>query len=645
MTPQRLHRIPSRSAAVVLTIIAFAPCATAQLVKGNPAPVLKAIDINGEPVDLDAIVAAQPQPKLLVEFLFSTNAGEQIANKLAYLHTRYGKEMLQVIGLGVQEDKEALRRFAEGMGIKYFIIDASSLQRAEWIKQVNALPLTIVIYPDEKKTIAKVIQGGGEEQANIIKEIAANFLARGLTDESRKAADAAIDKGEDATEAKNIKGYTFVQDGDLEAAHDIFDETKSAAGQAKVAIAEGNLDQAETILAQANMPDAYATTVMGTVRMLQGKVQEAGEYFAKAAVMPADDWQKAEALNGQGRVLHAEGDVVAALATYEQAIAENPYEVPALTNAAEIHRTQGQLNEAAKLLEQAQATPRADGISEAMLRQVHESMNRANDTQRAQHVAQQITDLGARYKELQASGKVRPIDPWTSRPLVLAFLPNDAQQVFLARAGLDTVIQRELEFALQQRGDVTVVERKFLDKLLQELNLSANDLTRADTKQQLGQVLAARWLGVIEFVGAGNQVGIYTRLADAESTSLVAQVSRNFDARADLAKMIQGIANEIMADVSKEQGPLQGLIVDASDETAILVNIGKLHGVQNGQRFDIVQADPPTEIGARTIPGRLKRLGAIEITEAGEDTAIAKLLEKKDGVTLAPETKIRQATP
>lgn len=629
--------------AAALFVIALAPFASAQLVKGKPAPALKATDINGVDVDLDAIVASQPQPKLLVEFLFSTSAGDEIANKLAYLYTRYGKEMLQVIGLGILEDKEALRKFAESMGIEYYVIEASALDNADWLKSVTALPVTIFIYPDANKTIAKVIQGGGAEQANIIKEIASNFLARGLATESRTVAEAAVEKGEPG--AKDVVGYAYVAEGNTAAAREVFTETGSAAGQAKVAIAEGNLDQAETILAQAKMPDAYSTTVMGTVRMLQGKVQEAGEYFAKAVTMPADDWQKAEALNGQGRVLHAEGDVVAALATYEQAIAENPYEVPALTNAAEIHRAQGDLDEAAKLLKQAESSPRADGISEAMLRQVLESMNRANDAQRAQHVAQQISDLGARYKELQASGNDKRVDPWTSRPLVLAFLPNDTQQVFLARAGLDTVIQRELEFALQQRGDVSVVEREFLDQLLQELNLSANDLTRADTKQQLGQVLAARWLGVIEFVGAGNQVGIYTRLADAESTSLVAQVSRSFDARADLGKLIQGMADEIMASVSKEQGWLQGLIVDASDESAVLVNIGQQHGVQPGQRFDIVESDPPTEVGARTIPGRLKRLGALEITEVAADTATAKLLEKKDGVTLKPETKIRQAAP
>lgn len=642
MTPDRFHGFASRLVAIAL-IAACLPHASAQLVKGRPAPALKAVDIHGEPVDLDAIVGGEPQPKLLVEFLFSTSAGDEIANKLAYLYTRYGKEMLQVIGLGMEEDKAALRTFAEGMGITYFIIDASTLKDADWLDAVNALPVTIFIYPDDRKSIAKVIQGGGEEQANIIKEIASNFLAQGLTKECRAVAEAAAENGEPEGEAKDLVGYSFILDGDTDSARDIFAETKSTAGNARLAMELGNLDEAEAILAKATAPDGYSTTLMGTVRMLQGKVDEAGEYFAKAAGMPSDDWQLAEAYNGQGRMLHAEGDVVAALATYEQAIAENPFDVTALTNAAEVLRARDDLEKAAELLKQAEASPRADGISEAMLRQVLESTNRANDVQRAQLVAQQIGDLGARYKELKASGEDKPVDPWSSRPLVLAFLPSAEEQVFFARAGLDTVIQRELEFVLQQRGDVTVVEREFLDQLLQELSLSANDLTRADTKQQLGQVLAARWLGVIEYVGAGNQIGVYARLADAESTSLVAQVTRNFDARADLSKMIHGMADELMANVAKEQGLLQGLIVDASDESAILINLGQQHGVAAGQRFDIVEMDPPMQVGARDFPGRLKRLGAIEVTAVAEDTATAKLIEKKDGVTLAPESKLRQA--
>ncbi len=614
----RFRSIASPLAAVVV-VAALTMSASAQLVKGAPAPALKATDIKGNAVDLDAIVASQPQPKLLVEFLFSTTAGDEIANKLAYLHTRYGKEMLQIIGLGIEEDKEALRKFAEGMGIEYFIIDASTLDNAEWIKNINALPVTIFIYPDEKKTIAKVIQGGGEEQANIIKEIASNFLAQGRPADAVKIAEAGIARGEDAGDVKT-------------------------AGQVKVAVADGKLAEAEKIVEGAQLPDAYSTTLMGTVRMLQGKVDEAGKYFAQATSMPsADDWQKAEALNGQGRVLHANGDVVAALASYEQAIAENPWEIPAITNAAEVHRTQGELDEAAKLLQDAKATGRGDTVSETMLQQVVRSMDRANDAQRAQVVQQQIAHLGAKFKEMQAAGTDKAVDPWSSRPLVLAFLPADTEQVFFARAGLDTVIQRELEFTLQQRGDVSVVEREFLDQLLQELNLSANDLTSAETKQQLGQVLAARWLGVIEYVGAGNDVGIYARLADAESTSLVAQVSRTFDARADLSKMIQGMADEIMAGVAKEQGPLQGLIIDAGDESAILINLGKVHGLQPGQRFDIVESDPPTQVGARTINGRLKRLGGLEVIEVEQDTATAKLVEKKDGAALATETKIRQA--
>lgn len=628
---------------VTCVALCLAPVAAAQLMEGRPAPPLNATDIHGAPVDLDAMIAAHPQPKLLVEFLFSTDAGEEIANKLAYLHTRYGSAMLQVIGLGLQENQASLRAFAERMGIPYSIVDASTLHDADWLARVDALPLTLFIYPDEHKTIAKVIQGGGEEQANFIKEIAANFLARGLTEQSRAVAEAAIAHGESTDAAKEIIGYSYIMDGDVAAARGQFEEAGSVAGLARAFVEEGQLDHAEQMLAGTAGTDAYSTTVMGTVRMLQGKLEEAGEYFAQAAVLPADDWQRAEALNGRGRILHAQGDAVAALATYEQAIAENPYDVPALTNAAEVHRVHGALEKAAALLKQAEASPRADAVSEAMLRQVLESMDRANNAQRTLAVSQQIRDLGARLEALKARGADAPVDPWTSRPLVLAFLPSERPAPIVPRAGLDVIIQRELEFALQQRDDIVVVEREFLDQLLQELNLSANDLTRADTRQQLGQVLAARWLGMIEFVAAGNQIGIYTRFADAESTALVAQVSRSFDPRADLGRMVKGMADEIVVNVAGEQGPLQGLIVDATDEDAILINIGRRHGVRLNERFDLVETDPPTQIGARTIPGRIKRLGALEVTDVAEDTATARLLENKTGATLAPETKLRQA--
>jgi tetratricopeptide (TPR) repeat protein len=639
----RLFRRFRLAAIVLLGCVLAVRDASAQLVKGAPAPALKATDIHGNVVDLDALVADRPPPMLLVQFLFSTRAGDEIANKLAYLHTRYGKEMLQVIGLGMNEDREALRRFAEGMGIRYYIIEAASLPDAAWLENITALPVTIFIYPDAEKTIAKVIQGGGEEQANIIKEIASNFLARGQYDASRKAAEAAVEQGEPAAEAKDIVGYSYIEEGKVDAAKAVFAETGSAAGQARVAMAEGNLEQAEQILARAT--DAYSTTLMGTVRMLQGDLARAEQQFVRAIDMPADDWQRAEALNGRGRVLHAQGNAEGALAVYEQAIASNPDYVPALTNAAELQRSQGELEQAAKLLERATGSARADAVSDAMLRQVLEAMTRAQDTQKAQIVQQQIADLRQRYETLKAAGADKPADPWTTRPRVFASMPGASQQVFFARAGLDTVIQRELEFALQQRGDVFVVEREMLDQLLQELGLGASNLARPDTQQQLGQLLAARWLGFLEFVGAGNQVGVYLRLADAQSTALVGQVSRTFDSRADLGRLVKGMADELMNSLGNGQGPLQGLIADAAAEDAILINLGARHGAKPGLRFDLVEEGEPIQVGGRSISGRLKRLGGIEVTEVDEETAVAKLIEKKAGVTLHPEMKIRQVNP
>jgi len=115
-------------------------------------------------------------------------------------------------------------------------------------------------------------------------------------------------------------------------------------------------------------------------------------------------------------------------------VAIDPLNVVALSNEGAAHREKGDLQKATEVLEKAK-TVRDDELVTLMLQQVQQELKEANDVKRGELIRAQINDLRERYDALKAAGKDKPIDEWTSPPLVLAFLPSiNAQPAFLAAA-------------------------------------------------------------------------------------------------------------------------------------------------------------------------------------------------------------------
>lgn len=639
--------------AVVIGAICLVPLAAwAQPQQGAAVPAFKAVDVKGRTVDLETLAGSGID--LAILFFFTTETGDDIATRLDMLDKRFGREKLYIAAVGFKEDEAALKTFAEALSIDYFVLaDNEAIDADAKYGPLTVLPQTMIVSTD--LSLLKIVRGGGVGQARVINYIAEQFLRRGQTEEAKDAAQLAAAQGEDATAAKQTEAIALMQEGKLDEAEAAFDEIGSAGGKAAVALERGEPEKAVEIAAAA-ADDPYAASVKGMALMETGKLSEAeaafGEAIAKADALT--DGQQSDAKNAYGRLKHASGAVDEAVKHYQEANTLDHFNITALSNAAAAKRDTGGaegLTEAQALIEKAQGIlgdlGRSDQLVTMLGGQIARELERANDLKRKELVQSLIKDLGARYKELQAAGLDKPVDPWTSRPMVVALLePSTSSPVFFQRAGLDLALKREVEARLDENPRIEVVDRDEIDALLQELNLGSSDLANEDTRLRLGQVFAARQYGYIEFIqeSPGAKPRLAIRMVDTETTRVPTRILLEVDEEADLDAIVDEVVTKLSAGIMGSEA-LQGLIAGEPEGETVNINLGSLHGIQPGDTFAVFAEGEPILVGGKERPGKARHIGAIEVTEiVNEYISSAKVVELKEGEALAPDTKIRMIT-
>jgi TolB-like protein len=294
---------------------------------------------------------------------------------------------------------------------------------------------------------------------------------------------------------------------------------------------------------------------------------------------------------------------------------------------------QGDLRQAQSTLARADELNPNNQVSRVLHEEVSSDIALKNDPSAGTDLIEETAAL------LKRSKNKTPADEWAQRPLVIAFLDFSTLGNSPELAGLHEALVARISQSLKGAKRAQVVDRHLLDKVLQELKLSASDLSDADTRLKVGRILTARLIGTGNVVFMGNaKYVVNLQLIDTETTEIKVNVSEPGNGPEQILQVADKVAADIMAGFAQDY-PLRGRIAAIDGEQAIL-DIGAKAGATVGAQIKAV-VEEPIRINGEVVANRMSDLGSMEIVEVHDKVSFAKVIDHKAELTVG--TKVIQS--
>ena len=214
-----------------------------------------------------------------------------------------------------------------------------------------------------------------------------------------------------------------------------------------------------------------------------------------------------------------------------------------------------------------------------------------------QQLQQLIDRIAARKNQVAAR------DPRQGRPRVVSFV--DARVEAGAAPDLFAVA---LYGRLVADSRIQVVQRADLARQLGEQSLSGSEAASTQGRLDIGQVLPASLVLVVDSVVSEGKPVVFARLSGAESSAALTQFEVERTAGDHLPDETRKLADEIAAFVVAKR-PLEAGIARVAG-TNVTAALGRFQGVAEGWRFDIQSRNPQ----AASIRDRVQVLGRGVVT-------------------------------
>lgn len=133
-------------------------------------------------------------------------------------------------------------------------------------------------------------------------------------------------------------------------------------------------------------------------------------------------------------------------------------------------------------------------------------------------------------------------------------------------AALERGIPGMLISEMSRHPDVRLVDRSETQRLLDEQDLAQTGRVDAATAARIGRMVGARYMVFGTFVDLYGRFRVDARIVDVETSEIV-HVATAGDDRQELFRIIQAIADEIIADV--DLPPLESGVDEARDEREV----------------------------------------------------------------------------
>lgn len=150
-------------------------------------------------------------------------------------------------------------------------------------------------------------------------------------------------------------------------------------------------------------------------------------------------------------------------------------------------------------------------------------------------------------------------------------------------ADMGKIVAEWLITALVKEGRFDVIERRLLEKVLQEQKIGVSGLVDESSASKLGRVLGAKIVitgSLMEYQGV---VEANARIIEVETSSIIAAENVKSTSAVKLEDLVVQMAEKIIRDF-----PLEGYIVQR-EGNQVLIDLGNRSGVKPGMQFVVYQ--------------------------------------------------------
>jgi len=148
-----------------------------------------------------------------------------------------------------------------------------------------------------------------------------------------------------------------------------------------------------------------------------------------------------------------------------------------------------------------------------------------------------------------------------------------------SNADMGKIVAEWLITALVKEGRFDVIERRLLEKVLEEQKIGISGLVDESSASKLGRVLGARIVitgSLMQFQGV---MEVNARIIEVETSSIIAAENVKSTSAVKLEDLVYQMADKIIRDF-----PLEGYIVQRQGNK-VLLDLGKRTGVKPGMQF------------------------------------------------------------
>jgi Flp pilus assembly protein TadD/peroxiredoxin len=609
----------------------------AKFLTGQTAPTFALKDLTGQLYDF-AQVSGQPM-KILYFFDAKARVSQEGLLSLNELARQYKLADLHVWGITRSAKADAKKFKARSRVDIPILLDSSNV--CDLFNARIVLPTICIIGPRGK--VLHHFQGGGKSTEIMLTRLAEVQLQRGKPKLATAISDQIIEKNPKNIDAIKINAYSQLDQGQPEAAKKTLDRLPTDQEDAKVIKQEG---LAEVYLKTNDFEKAWASAekleqdsperasayiIKGEILAKKGKAEEAEKQWTIAAKKKtALKYQQARVKNRLGLKMARRGQNKEAIELYRQAEDIDPYNIEATSNKGLALEKAGQLNQALDAYRQALMVKKDDVYASVFARSVQEKLTLENDSEKKKRMDSLIKTLAERYRQQKNGKKDQPVDGWTSGPMVLSFINLKEGGGLPDRDGFVLVLADQLSQYLNSSGRLTVVERRYMEKIIDELNLGTSDLADPQTALKLGRLFAAKLIctGSIHYLP--DQTLVSLRLMDTE-TSMIAKVfTRQIASGDSLDKELGWLNKEILKTIITRY-PLRGYIVNAKSDQ-IMINIGTNQGVVLGTQFDVLKDAEDIIYKGRALKGTPKTIAKLEVIKVEPDFSLVRIVNQETPV-------------